>query len=161
MALNVEGASEIEHRVEALAIDLVDVQGAAPVGEPRTIGRTRSLVLRPTAASYELRYRATQSDERAYRCPMWLPTTPTDGISRTVRFLVDVPASATPGGSMPAMAWTGTRGTTTLGHVPAFVRVPFALGGDPPGWDVARVMDAAAVVVFAGASGLWIWRRRR
>ncbi len=171
MALNVEGASNIEHRVDAPpspnggfgahVVDLVHVQGAEQVGEIRTIGRTRSLVLRPAQPSYAFRYRAEQSEDRAYRCPMWLPTVATDGTSRTVRLGVDLPSSVVPAGSMPAFTWTGTHGSATLGHVPAFVRVPYASPGEARALDIAQVMDAAAIVVFAGASALWVWRRRR
>jgi len=161
MALTVEDATEIDHRIESAAADLLDMQGAQHVGEPRTIGRTQSLVVRPWQPSYAFRYRSTQSEDRAYRCPIWLPAVPTDGLSRTVRVEVDLPSSVLPSGSMPAMTWTGTHGTTILGHVPAFVRLPYAAQGETPRWDIAQVMDAAAVAAFAGASALWIWRRRR
>jgi hypothetical protein len=156
----------IEHRIEISGspqtrIELLEVRGAARVGGLQTIGRTQSLVVRPENPAYAILYRATQSADRAFRCPMWLPTVPTDGVSRTVRFDVILPAFMVPGRSMPALAWTGTRGSTTIGHVPAFVRVPYAANGEARAWDLAQLMDMAAVVVFAGASALWIWRRRR
>jgi hypothetical protein len=171
MTLVIEGAPEIEHRVDAPAgVELISVQGARQIGELRTIGTTQSLVLRPDAASYTFRYHVQEPRDRAYRCPMWLPTVPADGLSRAVRFQIALPSSAVPGNSMPAFTWNGSRGSTTLGHIPAFVRAPFGQAGDArglagrslgEGWDVARLMDTAAVVVFAGASALWLLRRRR
>lgn len=167
MALTIDGAPEVEHRVEAFDggdVELIATPGARPMGEPRRVGSTQSLMLRPEQPAYTLHYRVTQPERRAERCPMWLPTVPTDGRTRGVRLRVDLPASTTPGGSMPPFTWDGTRGTTMLGHIPAFVRVPYgdphrSLGGG--GWDIGAVMDAAAIVVFVAASGIWAWRRKR
>ena len=73
MTLTVEGASEIDHRVETFSgggADLVEMRGARPVGDVRSIGRTQSLVLRPDQATYSFRYRAQQPDDFADRCPI-------------------------------------------------------------------------------------------
>lgn len=164
MALRVDGATEVEHRIESFdgsAVDLDDVRGAQRVGELRPIGRTRSLVVRLDQPEYQIRYRVGQSPERRHRCPIWLPTVPTTGQLRAVRLDVQLPAGSRPSGSMPAFTWSGTSGTTRLGHVPAFVRVPYATPGEPPDWDLLRVMDGLALAVFAAASGIWLWRRRR
>jgi hypothetical protein len=165
MILAVDGALEIDHRLDAPAaaggVELVDVRGAQRVGDLRTIGRTQSLVLRPGSPSYAFRYRARQPDERAYRCPLWLPAVSTDGQSREIRLQVDVPQGAFLGRSMPALSWTGTHGSTTIGNLPAFVRVSYGTDRAPDGWDVGQVMDAFAMAVFAGASVIWVWRKRR
>jgi hypothetical protein len=62
---------------------------------------------------------------------------------------------------MPALVWTGAHGETTLGHLPAFVHVPFAPPGAAHGWSIAGMMDAAALAVILAATAIWIrWRRR-
>lgn len=161
LALTAEGAGEIDHRVLADDVELVAVQGARQVGDIRGIGRTRSLVLSPGQGPYEFRYRVRLAAERAYRCPVWLPAVPTDGLSRSVTIHVELPASTSAGRSMPALAWTGARGEATLGHLPAFVHVPFGPDGDPPTWDVGHAMDALSLIVLAGATGVWMWRRKK
>ena len=167
MTLAVDGRFDVDHRIEAFdgtRIDLTFVRGAGQANGLRHIGRTQSLVLRPAAASYHFQYRALQPDERAYRCPIWLPAVPTDGRSRPVTLRVRLPPSTSPAGSsMPAFTWNGAQGTARLGHIPAFIRVPYASGTDQPAvWqDVARVMDGIAVTVFVAATALWAWRRRR
>ena len=180
MMLTVEGASEIDHRLDASTaasgvpfsppngfgghasvVELLVVLGAQRVGALRTIGRTQSLVLRPDNLSYEFSYRALQPADRLHRCPIWLPAVPTDGQARAVRLQVDLPPAAFHGSSMPAFSWTGGHGSTTLGSLPAFVHVSYGSDGESPGWSIGQVMDAAAVAVFAGASAIWVWRRRR
>ena len=163
MTLTVDGAREIDHRLDApdAGIDLIDVRGAERVGDVRTIGRTQSLVLRPRSASYEFRYRARQPAGREYRCPVWLPAVAADGRSRAVRIQVDLPTASVHGEAMPAFNWSGSHGSTSLGSLPAFVRVAYAAEGASPGWGVGQVMDGLAIGVFAGASALWVWRRRR
>lgn len=164
MVLTLEKATEIDHRIEAFPgsrVELVSVRGATQVGAVREIGRTRSLVLRPAEATYELRYRAQQTAARSDRCPLWLPIAPTDGRAGAVRLRVDLPPTAVPGNSLPAFQWTGARGSATLGHLPAFVHLPYRSGSDSAPWDAGRVMDAVAVATFAGASVFWVWRRRR
>ena len=163
MSLVVEGAAAVDHRIEALdgtTIDRLRVEGAAQAGEPRTVGRTQSLMVTPKPSPYTIRYRVQQPADRATRCPLWLPTTPTDGVTRAVKLQVELPADTTPGSTMPRFTWSGARGAVSLAHLPAFVLLPFAGPGQAPGWDVSAVMDAAAVSVFVGASGIWLWRRR-
>jgi hypothetical protein len=164
MALTVDGASEIEHRIEAFGgsrVELVDVRGARQVGDVRSIGVTRSLVLRPDQAAYGFHYRTVQPAARLDRCPIWLPTVSTDGRSRTVRLQIDLPPAAVAESSMPAFSWTGAHGVATLGHLPAFVRVPYAREGEPRRWSIGTLMDALAIAVFAIATAVWTWRLRR
>ena len=163
MRLSIDGATDVEHRIEAFEgsqIDLVGVTDATRVGEPTTKGRTRSLVVRPGASSYEIRYTAQQAHDRRERCPLWLPTVPTDGRSRAVEIVVQLPDATTPRPSMPSFTWTRTSGLTTLAHVPAFVRVPYMHDGETPGWDLTTVIDWITVGTFAVATVLWFWRRR-
>jgi hypothetical protein len=163
LSLTVEGAADVEHRVDShdTAVALIDLQGARQAGEIHPIGRTRVLRAQPQQPSYTLRYRASLPADRAHRCPVWLPTVPADGQSRAVALQVDLPAAVSPGRSMPALTWTGSLGTATLGHLPAFVHVPFAVGSEAAAWDVGQVMDVVALGVFAVASAAWIWRRKR
>jgi len=164
MALVVDGAQQVDHRIEAFdgsRIALVEVDGAESINDVRTIGRTQSLVLRPRQARYTIRYRATQSAARSGRCPLWLPAVATDGLSRTIRLEVSLPPGTSPGRSMPALTWTGTTGSTTLGNMPAFVYISYVAPGEAAGWDIARAMDRLAVLVFVLASAIWIWRRKR
>lgn len=164
MVLAIEGGAEIDHRIEtfeATRIELAAVRGARHVGEVRTIGRTQSLVLRPETASYELSYRVVQPADREHRCPIWVPSVPTDGRSRPVRLEVDLPVAATPGASMPGFTWTGAHGTATLGHIPAIARIPYSSPGESRGWGINAMMDALAIAVFAVASAIWTWRARR
>jgi hypothetical protein len=156
----VQGA--VEHRLEMLdgaTVTPVDSLSAA-TDPPRDIGRTRALTVRPAAPSYSLRYRVTQPPSGAFRCPLWLPTTPTDGRSRAVRLRVQLPRGARPAGTMPAFAWNAGVGTATLGHLPAFVRLPFEADGVPAPWNLARLMDGVSLAVLAVAS-LIFWRRTR
>lgn len=163
MTLTVEGAPEIDHRVETFGAgaELVDVRGARQVGDVRSIGRTQSLVLRPDLPTYGFRYRARQADDFAGRCPIWLPAVPTNGRSRAVSIRTQLPPGSIPGYSMPSFAWTGARGSARLAHLPSFVRVPYAADGEQPGLGIGRVMDAVAVLVFTAATAIWAWRRRR
>ncbi len=167
VALTVEvgEAAEVEHRLELLdgtEVGRLEVMAGQVTGEPRDIGRTRSVRVVPAAAGapYTLRYRVTQAASRAYRCPLWLPTTPTDGRSHRVELAVTVPDGAVASATMPAFAWTGPRGTATLPHLPAIVIVPFARAGEPRPWDISRVMDLTALATLAGSTA-WFLRRRR
>ena len=163
MALAIQGASDIDHRLESLdgsRVELGPIRGARQVDAVHAIGRSQSLVLRPDSPSYEFAYRAVQPGDRAHRCPIWLPAVPTDGRSKAIRIEIDLPNETTPGATMPALTWTGGRGTTTLGHVPAVVIVPYTSPGESRGWSIDTMMDAFAVVVFAGATALWAWRAR-
>jgi hypothetical protein len=163
MTLAVEGGGPIDHRIEAREdsqITLGAVRGARQVSEPRTVGRTLSLVLETTTSEYSLSY-SVQQPRAQNRCPLWVPAAPADGVSRGVRINVELPPGMTAGGTMPAFTWNRPIGTTTLAHIPAFVRVPFAPEGESTIWDVSTAMDALAILVFAAASGIWMWRRRR
>jgi hypothetical protein len=169
MHLTIDGAGEIDHRLDATRFELREVAGAQQVGGVRTIGRTQSLLLRPGPASaqrpleggYQIRYRAELPEGREFRCPLWLPAVPADGRSRAVSLSVDLPAGTQPSDSMPALTFADTHGETTLGHLPAFVHVRFAPPGAGPAWSVARTMDAVALTVILGASAIWVWWRRR
>ena len=165
LTLAVSDAVRIEHRIESVPgsrVELVDLSGATAVGPIRTVGRTRALELSPSGPTYTVRYSVRQPASDAYRCPLWLPTVPADGQSRAVRLVVTIPEGAIPGGTMPVFEWVGTQGSSSLGHVPAFVRVPFAMPGTRAPWDLARIMDGVSVVTLVGATLAWArWRRRR
>lgn len=163
MTLLIDGAAAIDHRLEVLdgtIIDELSVKDAHAPGEPTMVGRTRSLVLTSAQSPYTLSYRVQQPAEREFRCPLWLPAIPTDGVSRAVTLQVELPQGATPGSTMPRFTWTGSSGAATLAHLPAFVLLPFATAGESPGWDVSSLVDAAAVLVFGGASAIWLWKKR-
>ncbi len=163
LAVTIDGAPPtVEHRLEVLegaraTLDGLDGAAAAP---PAAVGRTLALQVTPSSATYTLRYRVTQPEAGAFRCPVWLPVTPADGRSRAVRVAATLPEGAAAVGTFPAFAWRGTTGTVTLGHVPAFVRVPFAGADVTPPWNLARLMDGVSLGVLAAASLLW-WRRSR
>jgi hypothetical protein len=162
LKLAVDGAAEIEHRIEApdgSRVELLEVRDARPAGAVQTIGRTQSLVVRPDGSGYRLRYRVLQ--HAADRCPIWLPIAPADGRSRAVRIAVELPSGSGADDSMPAFQWTGARGETTIGHLPSIVRVAYGPADQRRAWSITRVMDALAIVVFAGASAAWTWRLRR
>jgi hypothetical protein len=164
MALTVDGGAEIEHRIEAFEgsrVELVEVRGARQIGDVRAIGRTQSLLLRPGQAAYGFRYRAVQPALRLHRCPIWLPTVPTEGRSRVVRLQVDLPPETVAGSSMPAFTWTSGHGAATLGHLPAFVRVPYTGAGEARDWGIGSVMDVLAIAAFVAATAAWTWRVRR
>jgi hypothetical protein len=169
MALETITSDDVDHRVEAFAgssIELVAVRDAAQVGSPRQIGMTRSLVVRAVAGKpYQIEYRFIQPEERAFRCPIWAPALPTEGRSRPVIIKVTLPERFSPKGrSFPALTWTGSEGTATLGHLPAFVRVRYigdGTGREGGALDIAGAMDVAAMAVFALATAVWVWRRKR
>jgi hypothetical protein len=163
LALTVD-AVEVEHRIdvaEGADIHLLGVAGARVVGEPTDVGRTRALVVEPGTGRYSLRYAASQPPHRAGRCPLWIPTIPTEGRGRRVRIVVRIPEGATARGTMPSFDWAGGEGTAAIGHLPAFVRVPHALPGEPVPWDMARVMDGVSIAALALASLAWARRSRR
>lgn len=163
LAVTVDGAEVVEHRLEVLegaVVGELAVRGAE-VASVRTVGRTQALHVRPQAAGYELSYRIEQPPAGRFRCPLWLPTTPADGRSRAVQLAVTVPAGAAPSGTMPAFTWNDGVGTATLGHLPAFVRVPYAADGVSTPWNLARLMDGVSVGVLVIASLLWLTRSRR
>jgi hypothetical protein len=163
MTLAVDGSSAIDHRIEAAEptqINLSAVRGAGQLRAPRTVGQTLSLMLEPRSGEYELAY-TVQRLASQYRCPVWVPAAPADGVSRQVRISVELPPGTSARATMPAFIWKDTTGTTTLGHIPAFVRLRFAPDGAGGIWDVSRIMDVLTLVVFAAASVIWIWRRKR
>ncbi len=163
MRLAIDGSIAIDHRIEAAdetQINVSALRGAGQLTAPRTIGRTLSLTLEPRSREYELAY-TVQRIASLYRCPVWVPAVPADGVSRQMRISVELPPGTSPRGTMPAFIWKATTGTTTLGHIPAFVRVPFAPHGTNDVWDVSTTMDVLTIAVFAAASSIWIWRRKR
>jgi hypothetical protein len=163
MTLVVDGGTPIDHRLEAppgTEVDDVHYERARATSEPQTIGSTRSLQLTPEQGAYMVSYRVRQQAGRMHRCPLWLPVAPADGVSRAVKLRAELPAGAAPGSTMPRFTWNGTTGIATLGHLPAFVLIPYSASGEPASWDVSTVMDAAAVSVFACASAIWAWRKR-
>ena len=115
---------------------------------------------------YSVRYRAPLADATAQRCPLLVPGVPTDGVNRAVRIDVEVPAGATVlPGQFPAFSWSDRHGTVTIGHVPSFVRVPYAPPGAPVSWsdrlDIQRTIDVAAIGTLGVATLAWIALRRR
>jgi hypothetical protein len=164
LSVSIDGSpAVVEHRLEVLAgatVVVVGTPGAASSEAPRTVGRTQVLTLRPDSATYAVRYRVTQPPAGAFRCPLWLPTTPADGRSRAVRLTVTLPPGARPSGTMPSFKWAGPVGTATLGHLPAFVRLPYGTAGMPAPWNLARAMDGVSAGVLVLASLLW-WRQSR
>jgi hypothetical protein len=173
LLLDPNEAGEVVHRLqlfEGARAELIAVGGSArAAGDPRLEGRTMVLTVVPDASGsgpYTVRYRVTQPEEWSYRCPIWVPTTPTDGVSRAVRLQVDVPSGTVPTrGSFPAFTWSENhQGTATIGHVPAFVRVPFLEAGHDPGWwarqDLASLTDATAIVALVLGTLVWVWRAR-
>jgi hypothetical protein len=164
MTVTVDGATTVEHRVDMpppSQVTLLAIGGATANGAPRSVGRTQSIIMQIERPTYALRYRVQQPESLRGRCPLWLPTIPADGFSRNVQIDVNLPPGMSPGTSMPPFAWRDTRGSTRLGHIPAFVLVPFAPAGLEQAWDITLAMDVVAVAVFVVASGLWLWRRRR
>jgi hypothetical protein len=163
LSVTIEGASQVEHRVEVAdgaRVTLLAVDGGTHDG-PKTIGRTHAIVVQPNADLYTLRYTVDQPSSRAERCPLWVPAVPADGHSASVRIGVRIPDGATAVGTMPQFTWEGQEGTTRIGHLPAFVRVPYAMAGSPRPWNVAAVMDTVSVLTLVVASLLWARRRRR
>jgi hypothetical protein len=170
LAVALEHAGDIEqrlHRFEGSRVDLLGISGAEQASRPRRIGATEALAIRfPVAGSYryEVRYRVRQPEEWSHRCPLWLPAVAADGRSRNVQIEVTLPAAAHPvGGSFPTFQWNGGTGRATLGHLPAFVRVPYAAPGEPRGpvRNLGRIMDFAALAVLIAGTALWVARRRR
>ena len=165
LTVAVAGADVVEHRLEVIdgaAVELLDVQGAQPERAATDIGRTRSLRLVPASpeSTYTLRYRVSQGPSHPYRCPMWLPTAPADGRSRHVQIAVSIPDGAVAAATMPAFAWADTRGTAVLAHLPSVVVVPFTAAGSARSWDIAQVMDAAALATLVAATAFWLRQRK-
>jgi hypothetical protein len=170
-AFAIDDVEAIEHRLvvrEGAVPTLTAVDGSVDLaGDPAADARALAIRLRPRAPGdqrYRLEYEVAQTAAK-YRCPLWLPSTPTDGRSQAVTIRVVLPDGAVrAGGTLPAFTWDGDAGSARLGHIPAFVRVPFGMAGAPAGAagvDITRVMDIIAVVALAAATGLFVWRRRR
>jgi hypothetical protein len=88
-----------------------------------------------------------------------VPVAPADGVSREVRLSVRVPAAASIGGTMPTFSWSGADGSVVLGHLPAFVHVPFAASGASAPANVSRVMDMLAVTVLVAGTAIFLRRQ--
>ena len=175
LSVTISGATEVEHRLAIADRDgwqLVNVEGARLVEPIRAVGATLSLRLRPAGASYVLDYSVQHQpplrieflDRVRDRCPIWLPTIPTDGRSRAVRMTIELPPGSTagaPGTTLPAFTWNGTVGTATLGNLPSIVRVPYAADGEALPWSLPGAIDRLAIGAFAAATAAWIWRVRR
>lgn len=172
LSVTIDGATEVEHRLAIARGDgrqLVNLEDARLVEPIRDLGATLSLRLRPTGASYVLSYSVQHQeplrigflDPVRDRCPIWLPTIPTDGRSREVRMTIELPPGNTAGATMPAFTWNGTVGTATLGHLPSIVRVPYAGSGEAVPWSLPGAIDTLAIGTFAAATAAWIWRVRR
>lgn len=163
LELTVDGATEVSHRLDVRAgtsVDLDGVDGAAIVAPPSDAGQTKALTVRSSGAPYTLRYHVRVPDTRAYHCPVWLPAVPADGRSRAVEMRVTLPGGATAASTMPTFRWTGATGAATVGHLPAFVIVPFAAAGAPRQWDVSRVMDGLALGTLVVGTLIWLRRSR-
>lgn len=141
----------------------------AVVHQDDTVGRTARLLISLTGSGrneYTVRYRVGLADARVDRCPLLVPATPTDGLTRSVTIVVDVPRGAMKlPGEFPAFTWDGQKGRVMLGHLPAFVRVPLAASQTALSWretlDVRRVIDISALVVIAFGTVGWMTFRRR
>jgi hypothetical protein len=171
-AFTIAGDSEspVEHRLhtgEGATVELLDRPATAAMAAPEAGGRANVLhvPLSESETAYVIRYRVAQGDAAAYRCPLWLPTVPTDGRSRDIQIRVTLPSGAEPaGGGFPMLQWSAGEAMTTLGHVPTFVHVPFHRAGETSAllsWDIRRVMDATALVLLAIGMIAFAWRRKR
>ena len=166
------GAERVAHRLIRFpdtVIDGVDVTGAAAAGQqPAEQGRTVILSVSSSGAAsldYEIRYRARMAAGWDYRCPLWLPDTPSTGALGRMQLDVSLPESATPApDSFPALAWEGRRGSGALSNLPAAIRVPFVSADAQVSWldriGLRRAVDLLVVGVIVLASALWSWRRR-
>jgi hypothetical protein len=175
LSITIDGATEVDHRLAVADGDrrqFLNVEGATLVEPIHDVGTTVSLRLRPAAASYALSYSVRHRDPSETggqeavrdRCPIWLPTVPTDGRSRAVHLTAELPAGSVAGAAgttLPAFSWNGTVGTTTLGNLPSIVHVPYAGDGEALPWSVPGAIDTLAIGTFAAATAVWIWRVRR
>jgi hypothetical protein len=140
----------------------------ALAGQTSTVGHTASLPVSLTGMGrneYTVRYRVTPYAPRLDRCPLLVPSVATDGLSRTVTIAVEVPHGTTRlPGEFPALTWESDVGRVTLGHMPAFVRVPIAAAGDRvtsiDTLDVRRAIDIAAALTIGVATLAWVALRK-
>jgi len=163
LTVDVAGDPPVEHRLEAVEgsqVRLLELSGARARGDARAIGWTRALEVIPSAASYTLRYWTSRPPSAEYRCPLWIPGAATDGRSQSIRLRVRLPEGAAAAGTMPAFAWEGREGVTTLGHLPAFVHLPYSLPGEPAPWNVGRAMDVLTLLLLVAATVAFGVRQR-
>lgn len=170
LTVTLDAARDLEQRlqrVEGSRIEAVEIAGVETAAPPRRFGVTEVFTLRFASAGlhrYEVRYRATQPEGWAWRCPVWLPVIATDGRSRQIGIEVTLPPGARPAGaSFPAFRWEERLGSATLGSLPAFVRTPYASPDEArsPGLDYGRAMDYVAAGVLLVGTAIWVIRRRR
>jgi len=176
LVLDRRDTGDVVHRLQLFdgaQAELAGVTGATIKSNPAIDGRTLVLTVTPApspAGPYSIRYRVTQPAKWGYRCPLFLPTLPMTGQMGAVRLDVALPPGSTATrGTFPAFTWTQERGTafrgsSAIGHIPAFVQVPFRDAGHDPGWwarqDIATVTDTTAVVVLVLGTLFWVWRSR-
>jgi hypothetical protein len=160
----------VEHRLMLSGGEPPDfvVLGAVG-GRAEIVGRTARLPISITGAGrneYHVRYSASPPGGAPDRCPLLVPSAPTDGLTRAVRIDVEVPVGTRRlPGEFPAFTWTGRRGAVSIGHMPSFVRVPHVAQDAPVAWrrtlDIRRMIDFAAMATIALTTVGWIARRRR
>jgi hypothetical protein len=160
----------VEHR-------LLSSGGQAPefavlgglAGGVEIVGRTVRLPVSIAGSGrneYLVRYSAALPPADPERCPLLVPSAPTDGVTRAVRIEVELPSDTRRlPGEFPAFTWSGRGGVVTIGHMPSFVRVPHVAQDAPVAWrrtlDVRRTIDFAAMATIALTTVGWIARRRR
>jgi hypothetical protein len=171
LVLDRRDAGDVVHRLQLFdgaQAELAGVTGASIKANPAIDGRTLVLTVTPAssaAGAYSIRYRVIQPVTWGYRCPLWLPTLPMTGQMGAVRLQVTLPPGSTATrGTFPAFTWTQEQGAASIGHIPAFVQVPFRDAGHDPGWwarqDIATMTDMTAVVVLVLGTLFWVWRAR-
>lgn len=158
-----------EHRLlvsGSAAVEEVVVEGVS-AGAVRRAGRSLVVPVSIPAGEveYAARYRVGQRAGAGW-CGLLVPDVPTAGLGRVVRIDAALPGGMRRlPGEFPAMRWEESRGTVTLGHVPAFAAVPYARPGEAVGWrrsfDIRRTLDTAAVAFLLAASVVWAASRRR
>lgn len=168
-------AAAVEHRLlleDGGRVEEVSVRGAlASASAPERHGAASWLSVRLPGRgrhAYTLAYRVVRHPSARFRCPLWLPTAPAPSTGGRVRLEVSLPPLAVPlGDTFPRLAWNDGTGSVVLGHMPAFVRVPFVVGpGEPRPWPLAglgidRSMEVVALGLLAAATAVWLRMRRR
>ena len=141
----------------------------ALAGDADIVGRTARVPISITGAGrneYTVRYSVAFPASAADRCPLLVPSAPTDGLSRTARIEVELPQRATRlPGAFPAFVWSDGRGSVAIAHVPSFVRVPHVAAGAAVRWrdtlDIRRAIDLAAILLIATSTLAWAAYQRR
>lgn len=167
-------ALAVEHRLlvdDAERVEEVSVAGGGAAADaPTRRGGARMLIVRVPGRgrhTYRLGYRVVRPAAARHRCPLWLPTVPTQGRDRRITLTVALPDGAAPlAGAFPRLAWHDGTGSAVLAHLPAFVRVPFAVPGEPPpslaaSLGVDRVVEIVTVGLLGAATAIWFRMRRR